>query len=151
MLRIFSLLVLVIAFTACSTKRKSSSPSTEILASTKMPQLTNGEPFAITEISTDKTYGTAENPIKVSDGSSENRPLNERRFLNALAGPNGEEIKYNRQGSCCPFKTPNSAFGGMLDVYVITWEGQDKPVKLYINMYDEGTMKIPVGFTAKKG
>jgi hypothetical protein len=39
----------------------------------------------------------------------------------------------------------------MLDVYVITWEGQDKPVKLYINMYDEGTMKIPVGFTAKKG
>lgn len=102
-------------------------------------------------LSTDKSYGYSENnPIKV--GQNESGPRNERRFLNGLLGPNGEPIAYTRVGSCCPFKTPNGLFdnSGMLDKYQLTWQGQMQPVTLYINLYDEGDLLIPVGLTAKK-
>jgi hypothetical protein len=142
------ILLIAIVLTSCGSSRKTSS-SNAILASSDIPQLTNGVAFVITEKSTDAEYGSSKKPIKVGGVADSEGPLNERRFLNALAGPNGEEITYDRQGSCCPFDTPNSSFGGMLDVYIITWKGQDKPMKLYINMYDKGALKIPVGFSAK--
>lgn len=40
--------------------------------------------------------------------------------------------------------------GGLLDVYEITYDGLDKPIELYINMYDYNDPMIPVGFTPKK-
>lgn len=77
-------------------------------------------------------------------------PLNERRFLNALAGPNGEPLSYERLGSCCTFKTKNSPFKkGLLDRYEVTWEGNATPVILYLNMYDAGPLRVPVNFTLK--
>jgi len=105
---------------------------------------------SVTTISTDKTYGYTEgNPIKV--GGTENGPANERKYLNTLAGPNGEEIAYVRVGSCCSFKSPNAIMGtGFLDRYEITWSGQAAPVYLYLNMYDKDELKAPVGFTIKK-
>lgn len=99
----------------------------------------------LTEISTDATYGhTAENPIKVGGVA----PARERDFLNLLRGPNGESIRYDRDGSCCGFETPNGILGGgMLDIYSV-WIGTNKePVKLYINMYDFEQPKAPKGFT----
>lgn len=104
--------------------------------------------FKITEYSQDKSYGyTEKNPIMVG-GNSEG-PKNERRFLNALAGPNGEKIEYYRIGSCCPFNTKNSAWGGMLDKYNITYTGLNKSLIIYINMYDSDTLKVPVGLKLK--
>jgi len=38
---------------------------------------------------------------------------------------------------------------GMLDVYIIEYPGAAQSIKLYINMYDAGDLKIPIGFTAK--
>lgn len=66
--------------------------------------------------------------------------------LNALAGPNGEKVAYERLGSCCPFKTKNAVFGdsGMLDKYEITIEGSSKKIILYLNMYDSETLQVPV-------
>jgi len=105
---------------------------------------------AVTIVSTDNTYGYTEgNPIKV--GGTESGPANERKYLNTLAGPNGEEISYVRVGSCCPFNTPNGLMGGgLLDRYEIKWSGQTAPVYLYLNMYDKEELKAPVGFTIKK-
>ena len=80
-------------------------------------------------------------------------PLSERRFLNALAGPNGEEISYFRAGSCCAIKSKNDPFGFgevLLDNYRVTWKGAKDTISIYINMYDYGTLKAPVGFTIKK-
>jgi hypothetical protein len=79
-------------------------------------------------------------------------PGNEHRYLHALLGPSGESINYHREGSCCSFKTPNGLFGnaGLLDHYRVTWEGTRDTVDIFINMYDKGNLKIPVGFTAKK-
>jgi hypothetical protein len=107
-------------------------------------------PITVKEISSDPTYGYSDkNPIKVGGAKDSEGPLNERRYLDLLAGPNGEKISYTRQGSCCGFETKNSVMGGLLDIYEVKWSGQDKPAKLYINMYDYESLKAPVGFTIK--
>jgi len=101
----------------------------------------------------DETYGfTQANPVCVGGVKSSEGPLNERRFLNALLGPNGEELEYSRRGSCCPFSTPNGMINnsGMLDIYVVKYKGQEKAVNIFINMYDFGKLKAPKGFTFKK-
>lgn len=101
--------------------------------------------FKIKYYSQDKSYGyTPGNPVKV--GGVRDGPLNERRFLNALTGPNGERVNYSRVGSCCGFDTPNSPWGGLLDIYSVTYKGLDSTVNIYINMYDADTLRVPVGF-----
>jgi len=109
--------------------------------------------FAITGISTDRTYGLSEkNPVEVGGSETSSGPINERRYLDALAGPNGEQISYYRAGSCCAIKSDNDPFGFgsvMLDNYRVTWDGSKDTVSIYINMYDYGELKAPVGFTVK--
>ena len=114
-------------------------------------ELVYDQMFLVKEYTTDKAYGyTVEKPIMVGGGSE--GPKNERRFLNALTGPKGEQISYQRLGSCCSFYTKNGTFGdaGLLDKYEITYEGLGTPIILYINMYDSDILKVPVGFTLKK-
>ena len=106
-----------------------------------------------THISTDKSYGyTEKNPICVGNKNEMGGPADERSFLNSLSGPNGETIRYNRTGSCCPFKTKNGLVGGsgMLDIYEVSYAGLKQPVLLYINMYDAGPIAAPVGFTVQQ-
>lgn len=76
---------------------------------------------------------------------------NEQRFLNALAGPNGERVTHHRLGSGHHFRTDNGFIdnGGVLDIYEVTYEGLTEPKVLHVNMYDSDTLKIPVGFTMK--
>ena len=116
-------------------------------------ELLNDDMFLIRTYSTDPTYGfTAENPIMVGGGLSEGA-LNQRRFLNALAGPNGERIYFRRLGSCCPFHSENGISEnniGLLDMYKITYQGLETPIILYINMYDSDVLKVPVGFTLRR-
>lgn len=108
--------------------------------------------FILTEISTDSLYGYSEkHPIEVAGASEKSGPLNERRFLSALAGPNGEQITYYRIGSCCPVKSDKGFMGvAMLDKYEISWDGAKSPIILYLNMYDGGVLKAPVGLTIAK-
>ena len=116
-------------------------------------ELVNDQMFLINEYSTDKTYGFTEgNPIMVGGAKTDEGPKNERRFLNALAGSNGEQISYQRIGSCCSFQTENGTYSprGLLDKYEITYTGLNTPKVLYINMYDSDVLKVPVGFTLKK-
>ena len=107
--------------------------------------------FRITKVSKDPTYGySPTNPVEVrSEGSG---PQNERRYLNALTGPNGEGVTYFRLQSCCPTKSENALFGDkvLLDEYRVTWEGTSDTVSIYINMYDSGELLAPLGFGFKK-
>ena len=114
---------------------------------TAQPKLLDEETFLLKEVSTDPTYGLSEkNPIETGGG-----PKNERRYLNALAGPNGEPVSYYRAGSCCPVKSKNGLMGmAMLDNYRVTWKGAKDTVSIYINMYDASALKAPMGFTIKK-
>ena len=120
----------------------------------KAPKLKDNKTFELTEISTDPTYGLSQkNPVQVGGVDKSEGPINERRFLNALAGPNGEEVSYRRAGSCCPTESKNDPFGFgsvMLDNYRVTWKGSKDTVSIYMNMYDYGSLKAPVGFTIKK-
>jgi len=129
---------------SCSSSRQS---QTSNLASSS----SRGGTFNITEISTEDSYGyTAENPVKVG-GQIENGAANERKYLNSLTGPNGEELEYHRLGSCCHFKTANGIMGtGLLDRYEVKYAGLSKPIIIYINMYDKDELKAPKGFKFKE-
>lgn len=114
--------------------------------------LLNQQTFLLTKVSTDNTYGfSPQNAVQVGGADKNEGPLNERRFLNALAGPNGESVSYYRAGSCCPVKSKKGLMGtAILDNYRVTWEGSKDTVSIYINMYDYGELKAPVGFTIKR-
>lgn len=137
----------MLLFTSCGSKKNSAAKDLNV-----KQELLDNQTFKIYLYSDDKTYGyTEKNPIMVGGAKTQEGPLNERRFLNALVGPNGEKTSYYRIGSCCPFRTPNGLLdnGGFLDKYSITYEGSDKEIILYINMYDSDKLKVPVGFKLK--
>ncbi|HNJ95012.1 MAG TPA: hypothetical protein PLS65_09570, partial [Ferruginibacter sp.] len=116
-------------------------------------ELLDDNTYLLTVASDDKTYGYDKlNAVKVGGAKGSSGPSNERRFLNALLGPNGETVKYFRAGSCCAFKTPNGMLDntGLLDRYRVSWVGSTDTVDIYLNMYDKGDLLVPVGFTAKK-
>ena len=108
--------------------------------------LTPNNTFDIKLFSTDKKYGYDKDyPINIFFQTSKSE-INHERFLNALAGPKGEKITYTKLESCCPFPTKRSEMGaGFLDVYELKWEGQKKPVILYLNIYEKGILMVPFG------
>ncbi len=109
-------------------------------------------PFLIQETSTDATYGLTEtNPVRVG-GGKEAGVRNQQRYLNALLGPKGQPIAYQHEGSCCAFRLDGGGVDneGQLDVYTVTWKGQKEPLKLYLNMYEQGELAAPAGLTAAR-
>ncbi|MEM6641352.1 MAG: 2-dehydro-3-deoxyphosphooctonate aldolase [Bacteroidota bacterium] len=140
-------LVMIPVLISCTGNRMVSSKGN----TAKRAKLLDQNTFVISEISSDPRYGfTKKNPIMVGGIKKSEGPLNQRRYLNALSGPNGEPISYYRYSSCCPFKTKNGLMGqGMLDEYRVTWGGSTDTVSVYINMYDFGELKAPLGFDIK--
>jgi hypothetical protein len=148
------ILMVLLSITACKPKQKSitttetSAVARDYGSPTLNQKLYDNQTFLIEEYSTDPNYGyTQENPVMVGGAKNSEGPLNERRFLNALAGPNGEKISYYRIGSCCPFKTNNSGWNGMLDKYNVSYSGLKEDIVIFINMYDSDTLKVPMGFS----
>ncbi len=91
-----------------------------------------------------EAYGfSPTNPIHVGGG-----PAGQRVFLDALRGPEGQPVAWRRLGSCCEFETPNGLMGfGLLDLYEVMHEDMDRPVILYLDMYDSEPVTAPAGFT----
>ena len=112
--------------------------------------LNSDNTFEIRQFSTNKKYGYDKDyPINIFYETT-NTNANQERFLNALAGPKGEKITYSKLESCCPFPTKRSDMGaGFLDVYELRWEGQTKPMVLYINIYEKGIIMVPLGLRLK--
>jgi hypothetical protein len=117
-----------------------------------VPVVGKNSAFIITAYSKDKRYGYDKDyPINIYFRGTKNDTINQRFFLNALAGPKGEKITYTKMENCCPFPTKNSDMGaGFLDVYELKWEGLKKPVILYLNIYERGLLMVPVGLSLKK-
>jgi hypothetical protein len=117
-----------------------------------IPQISGNNTFLITEYSKNAKYGyNKDYPINIFFRNTTDESINQERFLNALAGPKGEEITFKKLESCCPFPTKRSEMGaGFLDVYEVTWQGQKKPIILYINIYEKGLLKVPMGLSLKK-
>lgn len=102
----------------------------------------------LTEISNDASYGYEPNhKTSIKVGKIENQ----RAFLKALRGPNGEKVEFKRIASCCEFKSKSAIMGkGLLDKYEVTYDGLQQPIILYLNGYDYDTPKCPAGFTFVK-
>lgn len=155
MKNIFYTILITLFITACGSQKNIVTDKKETVTSSsngKHPQiLVNSYAFLVEKYASDKTYGfNPENAIKVGGMSESEGPTNERRFLNALAGPQGEELDYYRMGSCCPQPSENSTFGkALLDKYAVYHEGSKDTLVLYINMYDSERLMIPKGFTAR--
>lgn len=136
---------------ACATKPVMKSAAAQV----EGPGITTTA-FTVRGISADAEYGYSEKkPICVSDGKNISAG-GEYEYLKTLAGPNGETLRYRRLGHCCPFKTPRGMLDntGLLDRYEVSWAGADKPVILYLNMYDpapdRSAVPVPQGLTLKQ-
>jgi hypothetical protein len=142
--------IIVLFTTASCVSTKSTLKNVDDNAPT--PTLTKDNTFVITSFSTDKKYGYEKDyPINIFFRNSKDETINQQRFLNALAGPKGEKITYTKLESCCPFPTKRSDMGaGFLDVYELKWEGQKKPILLYLNIYEKGILMVPFGLSLKK-
>ena len=114
--------------------------------------LSQNNTFIITEYSKDKKYGYDQDyPINIFYRNTKDDSIYQQRFLNALAGPKGEKITYTKLESCCPFPSKRTELGaGFLDVYELKWDGQKKPILLYLNIYEKGILMVPVGLSLKK-
>ncbi len=99
----------------------------------------------------DPEYGyTPEKPIKV--GGVTEGPARERAFLAELRGPEGETVRFERLGSCCPFPSRNGIMGsGLLDIYLVWTGSSTEPKTLYLNMYEYEAPMVPLGFTKSGG
>ncbi|MGL4385371.1 MAG: 2-dehydro-3-deoxyphosphooctonate aldolase [Flavobacterium sp.] len=149
MKKIFGLVASLFLFVSCiSTK----STLKNVDNNAPIPKLTKNNTFVITAFSKDKKYGYDKDyPINIFYRGTKDDVINQQRFLNALAGPNGEAITFSKLESCCPFPSKNTEMGaGFLDVYEIKWEGLKKPILLYLNIYERGQLMVPVGFSLKK-
>ena len=107
--------------------------------------------FIISEFASDEKYGYDKDyPINIYYRSTTNDSINQYRFFNALTGPNGEKVFYEKVGVCCPFPSKNSVSGAaLLDIYEVKWLGQKTPITLYLNIYEKSPIQVPKGFGLK--
>jgi hypothetical protein len=142
-------IALIITIASCSSTQ-STLKNTDDNAPDLM--LSQDNVFVITVYSKDKKYGYDKDyPVNIFFNNTANETINQQRFFNALAGPNGEKITYTKLENCCPFPTKRSELGaGFLDVYEVKWKGQKKPIQLYVNIYEKGILMVPVGLSIKK-
>ncbi|MET0759753.1 MAG: 2-dehydro-3-deoxyphosphooctonate aldolase [Flavobacterium sp.] len=151
-MKIKSLSLLILILTIFSSCVSTKSTLKNVDDNAPIPKLTSDNIFVITEYSKDPKYGyDPDYPINIFFRNTKDDAINQQRFLNALAGPNGESLVFKKLESCCPFPTKRSEMGaGFLDVYEVTWAGQNKPVKLYMNIYEKSVLMVPIGFSLKK-
>ena len=111
-----------------------------LLITAGQPPAAGQPPCAVSE---DETYGlTPENPVPIGGGALFVK-ARETRYLEALRGPAGQTLTYRRIGS-------RSAPGDemtLLDEYEVTYEGLEKPVRLFLNAYLYWEQQAPKGFT----
>ena len=108
--------------------------------------------YVITEYATDNKYGYDQDyPINIGFIHEKQEDINIQYYFNGLEGPNGEKISYKKVDICCPFPTKNSLMGaGTVGIYEVTFEGSNKKVMLYFNIFEKGKILCPKGFVIKK-
>jgi hypothetical protein len=125
--------------------------------------LLNDSTMLLGSISNNPDYGwSADFPVMLGLAHMvDSAALYREKYLNALLGPQGERVLYERLAPCCPFRTPNqlrlhlkarlhdNEFG-LLERYRV-WINTAEPARiLYVNIYDEGDVIAPLGFTFKQ-
>lgn len=93
------------------------------------------------EVSDDATYGhSKDNPIKVG-GTPMFGPARQRRVLQALVGPAGQAVRFERRGA---LRGPSDDI--IIDRYEVTYAGLAKPIEIFMDLYRWDPPKAPQGF-----
>lgn len=129
---------------------RSSSTAGGVAITDEMIGRRRGE-MQLSQASIDPSYAFSEHAPVLIGGGFDSGSDRTYKYLNALRSPNGEPIKYDRVGTCCPFKSANSPFGdeALLEVYQLTIPGIGKK-RIYFNWYENGDPLIPIGLAAAR-
>jgi hypothetical protein len=94
-------------------------------------------------VSDDQDYAfTMPKAVQVGGGAMY-AAARERRYLDALRGPGGIPIRYQRRGSTGIGPNPKT----ILDAYEVSYDGLEKPLVLYLDAYHfDDELKAPKGF-----
>ena len=118
-----------------------------------MPTAEKAKAAGTSQVDSSQLYGfIKELPVKVGGGMSSG-PEDQQAYLNALRDAQGKKIAYERQGSCCNYKTssPLALFGsGLLDMYQVKYRDENNKKRktvIYITFYDYEKPKAVKGFT----
>ena len=105
-----------------------------------------GAPQTVTRtcaISTDPAFAlTPDKPARVGGGAMY-VGARERRYLEGLRGPTGQEVAFKRLGQMRAPANPD----GILDRWELTYDGLAAPISVYLDAYHYGEPAAPVGFT----
>ena len=127
---------------------------------TSKPKAPNGEQLLIdantfllsgTAVETAYAY-TEQNPVKVGGFEENKERLNQRRYLNALLGPNGEEITYQHVKSCCykKIKLPDGREQlAFLDQFELQIGTSNRKLVIFISTFEQDQLLAPRGLTYK--
>jgi hypothetical protein len=126
----------------------------------------NSKFFTLIEPSSDPTYGfTAENPVTIKNADLGNSINSCYYYLSRLRTQNDNKLLLIQRFSVGNpnYKKPaiplqnrftgqqlNYGTGPLLDLYIMRPENEMDTVKIYINPYLKGPIKIPVGFKFEK-
>ena len=152
--------IVIIVFSSCQKKLISYSKTRNVV---ETYSYLNDSTLQLSGVSLDTEFGFNEKkPIMLGIVDVHKGAENIKKYLNALKGLNGEEIKYKRIKPCCPFETKNFTYEvaplglefdhkhGMLEKYSVEYNNTtgSYTVVLFFNLYDE-TKKLlaPYGFT----
>lgn len=86
------------------------------------------------------SYGfRPEDPVRVGWGNQ-----GVMTFFELLRGPEGQRVAWRRVGACCGAEATSTRAG--LEVFEVTYEGLDEPVRLYLDPHHGGAIHAPEGF-----
>ncbi len=144
---LFSILTTLLLTSCVSTKS-----TLKNVDPTALRPLVKDKAYVITEYASDGKYGYDQDyPINIGNIRENQEDINIAYYFNGLEGPKGEKITYKKVDTCCPFPSKNTTMGaGTLGIYEVTFEGSNKKVTLYFNIYEKGKILCPKGFTVKK-
>jgi hypothetical protein len=110
--------------------------------------------------STDSSYGySAQNPLKLKKGNQGKSIINSKKFLSGLITEDNQSLIYLFRATVGnpDYKEPkiklNNRYTGMplsgklglLDKYVFLTSNTKDTVKLFVDIYNKGTLMLPIG------
>ena len=104
----------------------------------------------LTRTAESESYGfTPEHPVKVGKGP-ESGPDNVITYLELLRDATGQPLKYERVGTCCPYRSEHPFFGNdaLEEKYKVRYTAADGSLKkafIYLTFFDYEEPLIPTG------
>ena len=119
-------------------------PSVLVVACVLMwPAVSSAQTTGPCRVSSDPEFGLTPEKAIPTGGNVFLGAGRQRRYLNLLRGPSGQPVTLASGVGSGPAGDAKT----IIDRYSVSYEGAEKSVTLYLNMYAFGTPQVPQGFT----